>query len=73
MMETTISDFHNIFYILEIQKLDFHLPHMYILGKNHCGKMRCKAFKCRELFQYVLCPRYYAERVVVRFAHQIQS
>ena len=35
MTETYINDFHTIFYIPEIQKLEFHLPHVRILGKNH--------------------------------------
>ena len=35
--------------------------------------MRRTAFKRRELFQDVLCHRDYAERVVARFANQIQS
>ena len=39
MMETTISDFHTSFYIPAIQKLAFHLPHVRILGTNHCGEM----------------------------------
>ena len=73
MMDKTISEFHTSFYILAIQKLDFHLPHVQILGKNHCGAMRHTAFKRRELFQYVLCRRDYDERVVARFAHKIQS
>ena len=50
MMKTTISDFHTSFYIPSIQKLDFHLPHVRILGTNHCGEMRRTAFKRRELF-----------------------
>ena len=72
MMETTISDFHNSFYIPAIKKLAFHLPHVRILGTNHCGEMRRKAFKRRELFQDVLCRRDYAERVVASFSNQIQ-
>ena len=35
--------------------------------------MRRTAFKRRELFQYVLCRRDYAERVVARFSNKIQS
>ena len=35
MMETNISGFHTSFYIPAIQKLDFHLPHVHILGTNH--------------------------------------
>ena len=73
MMETTISDFHTSFYIPYIQKLAFNLPHVRILGTNHCGAMRRTAFKRRELFQDVLCRCDYAERVVARFAHQIKS
>ena len=73
MMETTISDFHTSFYIPAIQKLAFHLPHVHILGTNHCGELRQTAFKRRELFQDVLCRRDYAERIVASFANQIQS
>ena len=73
MMETTIYDFYTSFYIPAIQKLSFHLPHVRILGTNHCGKMRHTAFKRRELFQDVICRRDYAERVVASFDHQIQS
>ena len=72
-METTISDFHTSLYIPAIQKLAFHLPHVRILGTNHCGEMRYTAFKRRELFQYVLCRRNYAERVVESFSNQIKS
>ena len=43
------------------------------LGKNHCGELRRTAFKLRELFQYLLCRRDYAERVVASFANQIKS
>ena len=73
MMEITIYDFHSSFYIPVMQKLAFHLPHVHILGKNHCGAMRRTAFKRREIFQYVLCCNDYSERVVAIFAHQIQS
>ena len=72
MMETTISGFNTSFYIPAIQKLAFHLPHVRILGTNHCGAMRRTAFKQRELFQDVLCRCDYAERVVASFSHKIQ-
>ena len=39
MMQTTISDFHTSFYIPAIHKLAFHLPHVHILGTNHCGEL----------------------------------
>ena len=73
MMKTTISNFHTSFYIPAIQKLVFHLPHVRILGTNHCGELRRTAFKQRELFQDVICRRDYTERVVANFANQIQS
>ena len=73
MMETTISKFHTSYYIPAIKKLAFHLPHVRILGTNHCGEMRRTAFKRRELFQDVLCHRDYDERLVSSFVNQIQS
>ena len=73
MTETTIYDFHTSFYTPSIQKLAFHLPHVRILGKNHCGAMLCTAFKQSELFQDVLYHCDYSERVVAIFSHQIQS
>ena len=73
VMEKTISDFHTIFYIPDIQKLAFHIPHVRILGTNHCGEMLRTAFKLRELFQDVLCIFGYDERVVTSFSNQIQS
>ena len=72
-METTISDFHTSFYIPAIQKLAFHLPHLRILGTNHCVELRRTAFKRHELFQDVICRRDYAERLVSFFSNQIQS
>ena len=51
MMDTTISNFHTSFYIPAIQKLAFHLPHVRILGTNHCGELRRTAFKRREFFK----------------------
>ena len=73
MMETKIYDFHTSFYISAVQNLDFRLPHVRILGTNHCVEMRRTAFKRRELFQDVMCRRDYAERVVSSFANEIQS
>ena len=73
MMETTISDFNTSFYIPAIQKLTFNLPHVRILGTNHCGEMRRTAFKQHELFQDIIFHRDYAERLVDSFANQIQS
>ena len=73
MMETTISDFHTSLYTPAIQKLAFHLPHVCILGKNHCGEIWRTAFKICELFQDILCRHNYSERVFASFDHQIKS
>ena len=72
-METTISNFHTSLYITEIHKLAFHIPHVQILGKNHCGNSHQTAFKRRESFKDALCHRDYDDRVVGSFPHQIQS
>ena len=72
-MDTTNSEFRTRYYILSIQKLAFHLPHVRILGTNHCGEIRRTAFKQYELFRDVLCRSDYDERVIARFSHQIQS
>ena len=72
MMKKNISNFHTSFYIPEIQKLAFHIPHVQILGTNNCGDSRPPLFKRRESFQDVLCCRDYAERVVASFYHQTQ-
>ena len=53
--------------------MDFFLPHVRMLGTNHCGAMQRTAFKRRKLLQDFLCRRAYAERVVARFAYQIQT
>ena len=47
MMETKVSYFRTSLYIPAIQKLAFHLPHLRILGKNHCGEMRRTSSKQR--------------------------
>ena len=73
MREKTVSVFHTSLYTLFIQKLVFHLPHLRILGTNHCGAMWCTAIKRSKIFQGVLCRRDYSERVVASFSNQIQS
>ena len=73
MMEKIISNFHTSFYIPEIQKLPFHIPHVQTLDTNHCGASRQTAFKLRDSFQDVLCFCGYSERLVASLPHQIQS
>ena len=38
MTETKFYNFHTSFYIPSIHKLVFHIPHVQIMGKNHCGE-----------------------------------
>ena len=64
MMKTNMSDFHTRYYIPAIQKLDFYLPHVRILGTNHCGEIQLTAFKRSKAFQDVLCRRDYSDRIV---------
>ena len=73
MMETEIYNFHTSFYITEIHKLAFHIPHAQILGTNQCSESLQTAFKRRKQFQDVLCHRDYADRLASSFTHKIQS
>ena len=73
MMETKFSNFYTSSYIPEIPKLTFQIPHVQILGTNHCGNSCQTEFKIRKSFQDVLCCHDYAERVVASYSHQIQS
>ena len=54
-----ILDFHSEYYIVEIEKLNFHLPHVNIIGNNHCsGKHHeiCASqhFKWDHKFTYIM-------------------
>ena len=66
-------DFHQKFYIPEIQKLAFFLPHVFIFVAHHCGNTHREAFKIHAVYQNVLCRCDYAKHLVSRFAHQIRS
>ena len=72
MTERKISNSHTCLYITAIKNLAFHIPHVQILGMNHCGDSRQTEFKHCESFQDVLCRRDYAQRSVASFYHQIQ-
>ena len=73
LIEKSITQFHEKFYIPEIQKLAFHLPHVRILGNLHCDKERHDEYKRRRNLYDVLYRRDYADRVVYSFTNQIQS
>ena len=52
-METSIADFYKIFFILEIQKLAFNLPHTRILGNSQCVNTSRKELKLSR--EYHMC------------------
>ena len=47
MMETSIVDCHQHFYITTIQKLELHLTHIHIIGTHTCGNTHLEAFRLR--------------------------
>ena len=66
-------DFNQGFYIPDIQKLAFRLPHVSILGTHQCVNMLRDVFRYRLAFQDLLCHSDYAELVVARFSQKIKS
>ena len=44
-MQRNIGDFHNEFYIKQIEKLAYHRSYYKILGKHHVADVRHKAFE----------------------------
>ena len=48
-----IDDLNTSFYIPEIQKLEFYLPPVRIIGTHQCGNKHREAFKHCGSFQYV--------------------
>ena len=71
-MQSLIMDCHREFYIPEIQKLTFHLPHVRIIGTHQCCNTRWETFKRRSAFQDVLFHHDYSERVLYSFSHQVK-
>ena len=49
------------------------MSRVHILGTHNCGKERFESFKRRIKQHGLLCWRDYSERILSRFAHQIQS
>ena len=73
VMESSVVEFNQDFYIPAIQNLAFHLPHVFILGAHHFGNMHQEAFNSRSNLQDVLCLLDYSEHVIASFVHQIQN
>ena len=60
IMETYIADLHTSLYFPEIQNIAFKLPHVCILGNNHCRNTRRESFKHSSTTQDVMCCCYYS-------------
>ena len=61
----SILDFHLEYYIPEIENLNFHLPHAYIIGKNNCAGKQHDIFVIRHNKFDLKCTHYCAERCQV--------
>ena len=72
-LDTSIIEFHEKFYIPEIQKLKFHFTHVRILGTHHYGKELREEFNRRGELHNILCWFDYSKQVVSSFSNQIQS
>ena len=72
-METKVVEFHKRLHITAIKKIALHLPILHILGAHHCVNARQEVFNSHSSYHGVLWRKYYLERVVDSFAHQIQS
>jgi hypothetical protein len=68
LLEQPIGVFLKDFYLPGLEKLAYHLPHVIILSKNHCGAMRRLIF-----VRSIKTHRNYAERLLAIFDLEIQS
>jgi hypothetical protein len=71
LLERPIGVFLRDFYLPSIEKLAYHLPHVIILSKNHCGAMRRLIFE--KFVRSIKTHRDYAERLLAIFDLEIQS
>ena len=69
LLETSITEFHEKFYIPAIPKLAFNFPRVIILGTHHFGKKIREEFKRRGSLHNIFFQSDYAERVVSSFSH----
>ena len=63
LVNTTIRTFHADRYRPDINKLDFYLPRVTILGGNNCGKTRREGFERMNMLMGVNSTHYYTERL----------
>ena len=69
--ETSIQEFHNQYYLPSLEKYAYHLPHVQVLGKHHCSKLRHDAFLDNP--SSLFTKRDYADRLQTAFSMEIQS
>ena len=70
-MNLPIDKFITDYYLPMLEKLCYHLPHVIILSKHHCGEMRRTAILCNN--HDLFTRRDYADRLVAAFELEIQS
>ena len=70
-MNLPIDKFITDYYLPMLEKLCYHLPHVIILSKHHCGEMRRAAILCNN--HDLFTRRDYADRLVAAFELEIQS
>ena len=71
LLTRPIGIFHRDFFVPMLKKLAFHFPHVIMLGKNYCGRMRKEAFE-KALFD-IMERRDYAERLAGLFDMELQQ
>jgi len=71
LLTKPIGIFHQQYLHPLIEKVAFHLPHVIMLSKNYCGKMRKDLLLTRP--NDIVTRRDYAERLAGKFNMEIQS
>ena len=70
-MQLPISQFMTDYYLPMMEKLCYHLPHVIVLSKHHCGRMRKEAIMATV--HDILTRRDYADKLIAEFDLEIQS
>ena len=68
-MNATIQIFHADDYDHTINKMDFYLPHVTSIGRNHYGKTKYKVFGISHRFMDFNIFRYYADNLYFQFCN----
>ena len=70
-MQQKIGDFHNEFYIKQIEKLAYHRSYYKILGKHHDAEVRHKSFESTP--GDISTRSYYAKQFSFEIGGQLQN